>query len=85
MGQKPLETSPCVYQGTNFLQSIRQHVYVPFFVQTLWGLKVCNPEIVATDDETRAIHNLNLKIHKDTRVEMCMLPMADGVHIVMKL
>ena len=56
-----------------------------FFVQTLWGLKVCSPEFVATDDETRAIHNLNLKIHKDTRVEMCMLPMADGVHIVMKL
>lgn len=56
-----------------------------FFVQTLWGLRVCNPEIVATDDETKAIHNLNLKIHKDTRVEMCMLPMADGVHIVMKL
>lgn len=52
---------------------------------TLWGLKVCSPEFVATDDETRAIHNLNLKIHKDTRVEMCMLPMADGVHIVMKL
>ena len=54
-------------------------------MQTLWGLRVCNPEIVATDDETRAIHNLNLKIHKDTRVEMCMLPMAYGVHIVMKL
>ena len=84
MGQKPLETSPCVYQGT--MQSIRQQLSMfLFFVQTLWGLRVCNPEIVATDDETSAIHNLNLKIHKDTRVEMCMLPMADGVHIVMKL
>lgn len=55
-----------------------------FFVQTLWDLKVCDPEIVATDDETRAIHDLNLKIHRDTRVEMCMLPIADGVHIAMK-
>ena len=41
--------------------------------------------MIASDMETRAIHNLNLKIHKDSRIMMCFLPLADGVNIAMKL
>ncbi|KAM7439569.1 Catechol O-methyltransferase domain-containing protein 1 [Porites harrisoni] len=51
----------------------------------LWDLKVCSPEMIASDMSTRVIHNLNLKIHKDSRVMICFLPLADGVNIVMKL
>ena len=56
-----------------------------FPVQALWHLKVCNPEEVASDEDTRAIHNLNLKVHKDSCVEMCLILIADGVNIAMKL
>ena len=48
-------------------------------------MKVCNPEKVASDEGTRAIHNLNLKVHKDSRVEMSLVLIADGVNIAMKL
>lgn len=51
----------------------------------LWHSRVCNPEMIASDMSTRAIHNLNLKIHKDSRVMICFLPVADGVNIAMKL
>lgn len=60
-------------------------LYYVFPVQALWSLKVCNPEKVASDEETRAIHNLNLKVHKDSRVEMSLVLIADGVNIAMKL
>ena len=56
-----------------------------FAEQALLNLKVCNPEKVATDEDTRSIHNLNLKVHKDSRVEMCLVLIADGVSIAMKL
>ena len=41
--------------------------------------------MLATHNDTRIIHALNVKIQKDRRVEMCFLPMADGVNIAMKL
>ena len=33
----------------------------------------------------KSLDNLNLKIHKDSRVMICFLPVADGVNIAMKL
>ena len=60
-------------------------LYYVFAVQAPWSLKVCNPEIVASDECTRALHDLNMKVHKDSRVEMCLLPFADGVNVAMKL
>ncbi|XP_068698045.1 probable caffeoyl-CoA O-methyltransferase 2 [Montipora foliosa] len=51
----------------------------------LFSLRVCDPVMLATHNNTRIIHALNVKIQKDSRVEMCFLPMADGVNIAMKL
>ncbi|MGK2848928.1 MAG: O-methyltransferase [Minisyncoccota bacterium] len=36
------------------------------------------------DEVTQAVHDLNQKIHKDSRVDMCMLPISDGLTIVQK-
>lgn len=38
----------------------------------------------ADDESVRAIQQLNEKIHKDERVELSMLPLADGVTLAMK-
>lgn len=46
---------------------------------------VCDPKKVATKPRTRAIHNLNTKLHKDTRVTISMIPFSDGVTIAIKL
>ncbi|RMX39724.1 hypothetical protein pdam_00008047 [Pocillopora damicornis] len=46
---------------------------------------VCDPKKIATNPRTRAIHNLNMKLHKDTRVTISLIPFADGVTIAMKL
>ena len=54
-------------------------------LQALFSLRVCDPVMLATHNDTRIIHALNVKIQKDRRVEMCFLPMADGVNIAMKL
>lgn len=44
--------------------------------------RVTDPE---TDEESvRAIQRLNEKIHKDERVDVSMLPLADGVTLAMK-
>lgn len=52
------------------------------FLQVLWDGKVCDAE--NGDEDTKAIHSLNQKIYKDSRVDTCMLPFADGVTIVRK-
>lgn len=38
----------------------------------------------ADDESVQAIQRLNEKIHKDERVELSMLPLADGVTLAMK-
>ena len=43
----------------------------------LWKGKVVNA--AAEDEETRALHALNLKIRDDVRVEACLLTIGDGV------
>ena len=49
---------------------------------TLWGGKVLD----AADDsvDTQAICSLNKKVNKDARVERAMLPIGDGVTVIMK-
>ncbi len=48
----------------------------------LWSGKVADP----TDqgEDTIALRALNAKIHKDTRVEMALVPLADGIMLVQK-
>jgi predicted O-methyltransferase YrrM len=49
---------------------------------TLWDGKVADPQI--TDPDTRAIRELNQKLHTDTRVSLSLLPFADGVTLALK-
>jgi len=50
----------------------------------LWDGKVVK-DPSEMDKDTLAIHNINLKVHKDSRVDMVMLPFADGVTLAVKL
>ena len=45
----------------------------------LWGGKVADPD--ASDPQTIVIRELNKLIHEDQRVELCMLPVGDGLSI----
>lgn len=47
--------------------------------------KVCDPGERAADKRLEATHNMNVKVHEDLGVMMCLLPFADGVTIAMKL
>lgn len=51
----------------------------------LWQGKVLNPELHHDDEETNSIVKLNEKIHKDSRVEMSLVPFADGLTLCRKL
>jgi len=44
--------------------------------------RVTNPDI--EDESVRAIQRLNEKLHSDERVDLSMLPLADGVTLAMK-
>jgi caffeoyl-CoA O-methyltransferase len=48
----------------------------------LWGGSVADPKKRSRD--TRALRALNKKIHRDERVAMSMLPVGDGVTLVLK-
>lgn len=47
--------------------------------------KVCDPGERAADKRLGGAHNVNVKVHEDPGVMMCLLPFADGVTIAMKL
>lgn len=49
----------------------------------LWGGDVA--DLTKTDADTTALRNLNAKVKADTRVQFCMLPIADGLTLVRKL
>ena len=49
----------------------------------LWFGSVADPE--DTDKRTVAIREFNQKLHQDTRVEISMLPIADGLTLAFKL
>lgn len=48
----------------------------------LWGGAVADPE--QTDPDTLALKSLNEKIVNDDRVDMVLLPVSDGVTLIMK-
>eukprot|EP00898_Chlorokybus_atmophyticus_P007358 jgi/Chlat1/7623/Chrsp64S07100 len=48
----------------------------------LWGGRVVDPKV--DDEGTRAIRALNKKVHGDRRVDICMVPVSDGVTIAYK-
>ncbi len=48
----------------------------------LWSGKVADPE--DTDKRTIAIREFNQKLYKDRRVQISMLPIADGLTLAMK-
>ena len=48
---------------------------------TLWGGSVVRP---AQDADTAALQQLNAKVHADTRVDMALLPIGDGLTLARK-
>ncbi len=48
----------------------------------LWSGQVADPAV--QDEDTVAIRTLNAKIHNDPRVELSMLPIADGLTLACK-
>ena len=48
----------------------------------LWGGSVIDPD--KSDEDTLAIRQLNKKIYADQRVDMVLLPVSDGVSLVLK-
>jgi len=52
------------------------------FDNTLWGGSVADP---ANDDEdTKALRALNLRLHKDERVSISLVPIGDGLTLARK-
>lgn len=49
----------------------------------LWGGAVADP--VANDNDTRAIRALNDKLHGDSRIELSLVPIADGLTLARRL
>jgi caffeoyl-CoA O-methyltransferase len=49
----------------------------------LWEGRPADPE--ETDSSTRAIREFNSKLHKDKRVDISLLPVADGLTLALKL
>ncbi|MEO1523353.1 MAG: SAM-dependent methyltransferase, partial [Cyanobacteria bacterium J06633_2] len=48
----------------------------------LWGGAVANPE--KTDPDTVALRELNRALREDQRIELSMLPIADGLTLTLK-
>jgi predicted O-methyltransferase YrrM len=51
----------------------------------LWSGKVLDPKELKDDLETKQLHAFNQKIHEDPRVENVLLPLRDGLMLVMKV
>ena len=47
----------------------------------LWGGSVARP---STDTDTRALQDLNDKLHRDERIDIAMLPVGDGLTLARK-
>lgn len=55
---------------------------VAVFDNTIWNGQVVDP--TARDADTEAIRNFNAKVHADDRVDMALLPVADGMTVLRK-
>ena len=55
---------------------------VVVFDNTIWDGQVVDP--TARDADTEAIRAFNAKVHADRRVDMVLLPVADGMTIARK-
>jgi predicted O-methyltransferase YrrM len=49
----------------------------------LWDGRVARPE-ERNDADTRALHRLNEKLHRDERIDLSMLPIGDGLTLARK-
>ncbi len=52
------------------------------FDNTLWSGKVLDEN--SDDEEVKAIRALNARLHRDERIDLCLLPLSDGVTMVRK-
>ncbi len=50
---------------------------------TLWGGSVA--DVAVQDKDTQGIRAVNRRVFEDPRVDTCLLPMSDGVHLCHKL
>ena len=62
------------------LQLVRQGGLVAID-NTLWGGSVARP---ATDADTVALQQLNVKLHADERIDLSLLPIGDGLTLARK-
>jgi predicted O-methyltransferase YrrM len=67
------------YEGS--LKLLRQGGLI-LIDNTLWGGDVADP--AKSDADTDAIRAINAKVVKDTRVEVCMTPICDGLTMARK-
>lgn len=51
----------------------------------LWSGKVLDEKALQSDEETKALHAFNNKVHQDSRVENLLFPVRDGLMIIRKL
>ncbi|MCS4503445.1 hypothetical protein KBTX_02689 [wastewater metagenome] len=49
---------------------------------TLWHGRVVDP--ARRDEDTRAIRAFNRRLHEDERIDLCLVPVADGVTLARK-
>jgi predicted O-methyltransferase YrrM len=49
---------------------------------TLWSGAVADPAV--QDEDTQAIRTLNAALHRDPRIDLSLIPVADGLALVMK-
>jgi caffeoyl-CoA O-methyltransferase len=49
---------------------------------TLWSGRVTNPN--ARDEDTRALRAFNAAVARDARVDLCLVPIADGLTLLRK-
>ena len=52
------------------------------FDNTLWSGKVADPGV--RDDNTEALRRLNTQLHHDNRIDLSLLPLADGLTLARK-
>jgi len=54
------------------------------FDNVLWSGRVARPVDPARDPDTAALCRLNAKLHHDERVDLCMVPIGDGLTLARK-